>query len=137
MWCNWNLLYSVDYDSLASPDADKIKYPFRTVGRDFQLLGSCHGLVCIRLFDDKGRTDCICLWNPATKQYPNHQRNLIPAMYVLLGMIARLMIISWQLVYMLLEAMFILRSNSIRYHQIHGKQGKPYLTGFLTVKVLE
>ncbi|XP_026453944.1 F-box/kelch-repeat protein At3g06240-like [Papaver somniferum] len=72
---NWNVLYSVGHDSLASPlyeiqdDADEMDFPFRTLGHDVRLLGSCDGVVCLWLSAYDGFRDFLCLWNPATKEY--------------------------------------------------------------------
>ncbi|XP_026460135.1 F-box protein CPR1-like [Papaver somniferum] len=69
------LLYSIGYDSLASPfceindDTIEIDYPFKHLDYDVRLLGTCNGLVCIWLYDYEGGRDFLCLWNPATTEY--------------------------------------------------------------------
>ncbi|XP_026458505.1 F-box/kelch-repeat protein At3g06240-like [Papaver somniferum] len=66
-----NILHSISYDSVYEIKDDRMEMdiPFKSSVDDVQLLGSCNGLVCIWLFDHEGHRDCICLWNPGTREY--------------------------------------------------------------------
>ncbi|XP_026389160.1 F-box protein CPR1-like [Papaver somniferum] len=70
---NWDF-YSIDYDSLTSSVCDfedaviEMDYPFKSsLHYDVRLVGSCNGLVCIRVVDSDG--DFLCFWNPTTREY--------------------------------------------------------------------
>ncbi|XP_026443983.1 F-box protein CPR1-like [Papaver somniferum] len=76
--CESSIVYSIGYDSLASTsivendaiDGIEMDYPFKSLAyRIVRLLGSSNGLVCMWLFDKVGDRCCICLWNPATREY--------------------------------------------------------------------
>ncbi|XP_026419580.1 F-box protein CPR1-like [Papaver somniferum] len=72
------VLYSIGYDSLTSSvceikDASiEMDHPFKSLRYLVRLMGSCNGLVCIRLVVDNDNGDeknYFYLWNPATREY--------------------------------------------------------------------